>query len=325
MSLSSITFPDVPFAPGVPNVLRSVLANPGGIANSVQNIALGAAQQAVSGVISNVQNAISSGVSSLVNGAFGQLPSLLTGDAPSVQNAASNSTTQWGIFDQAGQNKVLTPTSFKSIGYKQGWRIANYPMEQGAFQNYNKVQTPFETSIMVTQGGKLQDRQDFLDALDTIANSLDLYNVVTPDRTYNNVSIEYYDYQRSATNGNGLLTVEIKLLEIRESPSAAFVNTAAPSGQDAVNDGTVQAVPVTTADNVTTDSIESAVDGGASVASAVSAGIATATSMLPTAAISAITGTLTPAIFAQVGPLALSISPISASVSLQLPTLLRIQ
>ena len=324
MSLSSITFPDVPFAPGVPNVLRSVLANHGNVANSVQNIALGAAQQVVSGIVSNAQNAINGGVPSLINGAFGQLPSLLTGDAPSVQNAASNSATQWGIFDQSG-TQVLTPTSFKSIGYKQGWRIANYPMEQGAFQNYNKVQTPFENSIVVTQGGKLQDRQDFLDTLDTIANSFDLYNVVTPDRTYHNVSIEDYDYQRSATNGNGLLTVEIKLLEIRESPSAAFVNTAAPSGQDAVNDGTVQATPVTTADNVTTDSVESAVEGGASVASAVSAGIATATSMLPTAAISAITGTLTPAIFAQVGPLALSISPISASVSLQLPTLLRIQ
>jgi hypothetical protein len=171
-------------------------------------------------------------------------PSLLSGDVPGVQNAASGDSSQWGIFDLSG-NQVLTPDSFKSLGYRQGWRIANYPMEQGAFQNYNKVQTPFETSVVFTQGGKVSDRNNFLIDLDTIAQSFDLYDVVTPDRVYQNVSVEGYDYQRSATNGAGLLTVEVRLLEVRESPSATFLNTSAP--HDAVNDGTVQAGPISPA------------------------------------------------------------------------------
>lgn len=193
----TITFPNVPFAAGVPAVLR----NPFSASQSPQ--------------------------------------SLLTGDSPSVSNIANTGVSQWGIFDQSN-TQVIVPDSFKSLSYKHGWRIPNYPMEQGAFQSYNKVQMPYEPRVVFTKGGTVADKNTFLEELETIADSIDLYSVVTPEYTYTNVSVEHIDYQRTATNGASLLTVEISLQEIRITTPGAFSNTAAPSGADVTNDGTVQ-------------------------------------------------------------------------------------
>jgi len=236
--MSNPSYPDVPFAPGVPAVLRQVAAT--GIANSVANVAIGAAQQPANGIISNAQNSITG----LINSAFGTPPGALFGDSSDVTSVAMSGVGQWGLFDQ-DNSQVLVPDSFKSLSYKQDWRIANYPMEQGAFQTYNKVQTPFEVGVVFVKGGSDGDRTGFLNDLDTVANSIDLYNVVTPEYTYLNVSIQHYDYQRTATNGLKLITFDISLLEIRVAPSSSFTNTASASGTDTVNGGIVQPVAAT--------------------------------------------------------------------------------
>ena len=261
--MSSPSFPDVPFAPGIPSVLRSVEAGAGSIVNSSANVAIGAAQgllgsnpaavltgvAGINGAISNVQ--LLSGATSingrtmqqmLVNGAFGVLGRMLTSDDPSVQSAA-NTAEQWGIYDQ-NNNKILSPDSFKELDYQHSWRIANYPMEQGAFQSYNKVQTPFEVPLRLMKGGSDQDRYDFLNALETIANSFDLYDVVTPDYTYQNVSISTIGYHRAAREGAKLLTIDVYLTEVRVANKADFSNVSKPSYANSQNGGGVQVVSV---------------------------------------------------------------------------------
>jgi hypothetical protein len=238
------SFPDVPIAPGVPTVLRQQLASAGSIANSIPNIAIGAAQQAVSGIISNVQQV----GSNLINGAFGALPDALTGDSEGVQNIATQQG-QWGIFNKDGTLAIM-PDSIKSIEYNQTWRLPNYPMEQGAFQSYNKVQMPFDVRVSLTKGGNDADREYFLDSIELAANSINLYDVVTPDMVYKNVSIEHIDYRRTATNGVKLLTVDLSLLEIRV-PSSSSSNTASLASSGQVSGGNTQAVPVTTSANLT--------------------------------------------------------------------------
>jgi hypothetical protein len=79
-----------------------------------------------------------------------------------------------------------------------------------------------------------------LNSVDELAASFDLYSVVTPEYTYTDVTLEHFDYQRTATNGNKLLTVELGFMEIRVIEASTFSNTAEPSGADAVNSGTVQ-------------------------------------------------------------------------------------
>lgn len=164
-------------------------------------------------------------------------PILLVADA--VSAILGFGQPQWGIFDQSN-NPVIIADSVVAVDYKQGWHIADYPIEQGDFASYNKVATPFDARVTFTQGGTESDRAAFLAAIEAAAASLDLYNVVTPEKTYLNANIEHYDYRRTSRNGVGLLTVDVGLVEIRQVATTTFTQTAQPSGVDQVNGGTVQ-------------------------------------------------------------------------------------
>jgi hypothetical protein len=145
---------------------------------------------------------------------------------------------KWGI----GINGVFQvfPDSVVDVEFKRDWQISNAPQEQGAFQSYNKVATPYDAHIRMTKGGTEAARAQFLDTINALAASTVLVDVVTPTKIYRNANITHYDYRRTSTNGVGLLTVDIALQEIRIAPSPAFTNTAAPSGADSQQGGSVQ-------------------------------------------------------------------------------------
>lgn len=154
---------------------------------------------------------------------------------------------RWGIY--IGDNLQLAPDSMKSIDYRQATKISDYPQEAGAFQSYNKVGTPFDVRVELTKGGNQRERAAFLKAVEKAAASLDLYDVVTPEKTYTSVNIERYDLRRTADSGLGLLTVDIWLVQIRQTARTAFANSKKPSGMAVQNVGTVR--PQTPTDSVT--------------------------------------------------------------------------
>jgi hypothetical protein len=297
--MSNPLFPDVPNVLGVPPVLRNIKAAIGSVAASAKNIVLGGAQSAITGTISNVQEDASG---ELINGDFGQPPIAMTSDSPEVKNIVTAGQTQWGLFNSSGSVLELEPDSFVSLNYKNGWRIANYPMEKGAFQSYNKVSTPFDMTMVCTKGGSDAARGDFLDRINELAYSIDLFTLVTPEINYENVSIADIDYQRTAIKGVKLLTVDIKLVEIRIVADAQFTNTASASGADNVNGGTVQAVPITD-ESQTTEDIDTQEIEPVSSAQAISGYVPAPLSIapqnsIPPAALSAITSAITPAVAA---------------------------
>lgn len=151
---------------------------------------------------------------------------------------------QWGIFQDGEQ--VLTADSVNALGYKQDWSLSNYPVEEGAFESYDKVNTPFDVRVRLMSGGSEENRQFLLDGIDAIAGDLELYDVVTPEKVYESCNIAGYDYRRTAENGAGMIMLDIHLVEVRVTAAAAFSNTQEPSSQGQVNGGTVQAVPTTT-------------------------------------------------------------------------------
>lgn len=149
----------------------------------------------------------------------------------------------WGIF--LGLIPVIIADSVVSFDYKQDWPISTYPVEDGGFQSYDKVQLPFDIRVRMAVGGTQLDRQLFLLEIDRAANSLELYNVVTPEAIYSNCNITHYDYDRTAVNGAGLLVVDIWLIEVRVTSTATFTNTQQPNGADPVAGGNVTAQPPT--------------------------------------------------------------------------------
>ena len=148
---------------------------------------------------------------------------------------------QWGLYLDGAP--ALDVDSTLALEVKRDYRVASYPMEQGAFQSYDKVQEPLEITVTVTKGGSVAERAALLKALDAAAAALTLYSVLMPDRTIDNAAIRSYETRRTARNGAALLTVEIRLIEIRQTVNALF-NAATPAGADPAVIGQVQATAV---------------------------------------------------------------------------------
>jgi hypothetical protein len=168
---------------------------------------------------------------------------LLVADGLLLVHQFANSE-RWGIYLK--DKLVIAADSMRDIEYRQGSKISDYPQEEGAFQSYNKVATPFEIRVSLTKGGNQRERAAFLSAVEKASASLEIYDVVTPEKTYTSVNIEGYGLRRAADSGVGLITVEIGLVQVRNTARSAFTNTSQPSGAAPQNVGAVQAQTPTT-------------------------------------------------------------------------------
>lgn len=146
---------------------------------------------------------------------------------------------------------VILPDNFLEMSYKNEWNIPEYPIQQGGFLNYNKVNNPFEISLRMTKGGSESDRQEFLDSIDDIAGDLNLYEIRTPSKTYRSCNVIRFEYARVGTKGAFFLVVDLVVKEVRitqaeySTTAAATLNARDPSAQPPDNLGTTQAIAVT--------------------------------------------------------------------------------
>ena len=145
---------------------------------------------------------------------------------------------RWGIFQNG--LPVIVPQSIISLDFKQDWSLSSYPQEQGAFQTYDKVVTPFETRVRMTSGTSMAERTDLLSSVAAIAGNLELYDVATPEFIHQSVNIHHWDYQRTATNGAGLIIIDLWLTQINVSATSSFSNTQQPGGANPTSGGQVQ-------------------------------------------------------------------------------------
>jgi stage V sporulation protein SpoVS len=165
--------------------------------------------------------------------------SLLVSDVKSVLGMFAGP--KWGVFNLDG-SVALQPDSIISLDFKRELLVPNYSMEQGAFQSYNKVATPSDTNVRMTKGGSDSVREAFLIAVSTLVKSLTLVNIAMPEgAVIQSVNAVRFDFRRTATNGVGLITVDVAFQEIRVTATTTFSNTAQPSGADPQNGGSVQA------------------------------------------------------------------------------------
>ena len=146
---------------------------------------------------------------------------------------------QWGIFDQYG-NSVLTADSVFSLEYARDYRISDYPQEQGAFESYNKVQTPFSAKLTFLIE---QTRPDFLSTIEDIAKGTEpIVSVLTPDVTYDSANIVHYGYRRQKENAD-LVLVDVWVEEVRIVATSATFNTQQTNTPDTSNGQSPNSAP----------------------------------------------------------------------------------
>lgn len=149
----------------------------------------------------------------------------------------------WGILDASG-NPAIAPDTFLGIDYQNSRRISNYPMEAGSFASYNKVNDPFRATVRMATGGALADREGFLADLQRMADSLDLYTLVTPEGSYPNVNLERFDYRRDERNGANMIVASAHFVEIRQAAPMAYSSLVPQSLQTNPTTSTGMADPI---------------------------------------------------------------------------------
>lgn len=148
---------------------------------------------------------------------------------------------QWGIFLDG--EAVIAADNQISFEYKQEFPISTYPVEDGGFQSYDKVQLPAQIRCRFSAGGSVLNRQAFLSSIDDQMNTTDLYDVVTPETVYPGYNFTHREFPREAQSV-GLIVVDLWLTEIRQSATSEFQSTQQPGAAGQQSSGFVTAKPI---------------------------------------------------------------------------------
>lgn len=223
--MSLIPFPNVPKLPGVPQLNRS-------------NSFPAGPPPALSGVIA-VGRLLQAFLAKPVWGIYAN-------DPPRTATVPDDDIPT--VTVRANSNPLVRPDNIRRFNYKNEWNVSDFPVQEGGFGSYNKVNNPFEIQLRLTKGGSLKDRTTFLNQIEAIAGTTDLYKILTPEKTYLSVNVTRWELTREEEKGAYFLAeVDISLREIR-FVAAEYTNTAQntinaldPSALPPVNVGIVQA------------------------------------------------------------------------------------
>lgn len=139
----------------------------------------------------------------------------------SRQNAAFDLPTDrsvpgtWGVYDAGGANLMDFDVFFR-ITVKEESRVAHSPVEEGGFASYNKVAGPAQISVTLGRSGSASTRSAILDRLAALVATTELIAVVTPSRTFADMTLEAFDYSHTAQSGIDRLVVTLRLREVRQ-------------------------------------------------------------------------------------------------------------
>lgn len=120
----------------------------------------------------------------------------------------------WGVFRKDG-SPAFDVDSFASLTHDDPAKVGTFPVEDGGFASYDKVDNPFRCKVRLSVGGDDARMQAFLTALRAAKKSLELFDVATPQQTYLGVNLEKTAVMRDQA-GQGRVVAELDFLEIRQ-------------------------------------------------------------------------------------------------------------
>lgn len=154
---------------------------------------------------------------------------------------------KWGVFDSSGA-KIAPYDSVYETAYQNDSRVSDYPVEAGAFGTYNKVESAFQVMVTLTCGGDEATRANFQTALETARRSLNLYTVMTPDRTYYDVNFTGLNISRTLREGAYLISAQLSGREVREIAQAEYSAPKDIGAYDPKEQGQIQVISDPTID-----------------------------------------------------------------------------
>ena len=214
----------------------------------------------------------------------------------------------YGIYLKSGA-KAISPSSFISIEYGADASVVASPVEEGSYTSFNKVKRPpiiravfvlegwsgFSGSLPNLTNFSLTSRADMLSALDKMIAKADLYDIETPDITYQDYDLVRYNYSTSSHEVT-LLHVEaifqavLQTAEVTLTSTTANSNTTKNSTSNAPSTNTEKAN--STATDSTLEDVKGALSGLKQSVSSASTAIADTVSSAASSATSGVTSAI---------------------------------
>ena len=142
-----------------------------------------------------------------------------------------------------GQSAAVDFNSMQEFSAEKSSRLPDEPIEKGSFATYNRIIEPRAITCRLSVEGSASKLQSAIDRLTTLCENDEKITLTTPEQSYKNMMLESFDYRRDASNGRGVLFVDIRFKEIREVKSAqtttAIEEAEEPIEAEDAEDGSV--------------------------------------------------------------------------------------
>ena len=181
-------------------------------------------------------------------------PNFLGPAVNAFEEFVTNFSAQWGIFDEngnsftgLGQSFIGAIQSVETLGYNKSTMVSDFPVENGGFASYNKVEMPGLIAVTLSITGGSSDRTQFITEIERAINETSLFTVTTPEIQYLDYTIERYNYIRTSRKNVTMLSVELFMKQIRQvsvfttANGNNIVNPTNPSSSSVREGGQVQA------------------------------------------------------------------------------------
>lgn len=257
------------------------------------------------------------------------LSAINSGNIFSIINSILSPT--YGIYLKSGV-KALSPTSFLGIEYGADASVVSSPIEKGSYSSFNKVKRPPIIRVLFTLEGwtgysgsipnltnfTLTSRSDMLAALDAMVADAQVYDIETPDTTYEDYDLVRYNY-RTSDRDVTLLTVEAIFQAVLEEAEVTLTSTTANSNTT-TNSTSKSASAITekansTATNSTLDDVKGALTGLKESVSSAATTVATSVSNAVGSATSGVTSAINGAATSAINNLSTSVKELVAGLS----------
>ena len=142
-----------------------------------------------------------------------------------------------------GQSAAVDFNSMQEFSAEKSSRLPDEPIEKGSFATYNRVIEPRAITCRLSVEGTATKLQSAIDRLTALCENDEKITLTTPEQSYKNMMLESFDYRRDASNGRGVLFVDLRFKEIREVASAqtttAVEESEEPIEAEDAGDGSV--------------------------------------------------------------------------------------
>lgn len=138
----------------------------------------------------------------------------------------------WGVFKVGTTDVAIEVSSIIEQDVSAEARASDYIIQTGSFTNYNKVRQPDIITIRMTKDGGDVSRLQLLYWLNQHVTETSLFDILSPEWRYPNMTLVGYRLGRSARSGAAMIVADCLFQQIREKPAVfSITNIAEPENQ----------------------------------------------------------------------------------------------